>query len=76
MKGKPKYKYGDKVKISLGEELVEGTVYIIDTYGTFENSSDVSYDIMIKADRYKNEYNPEGKCLVKHIQEKHIISIE
>lgn len=76
MKGKPKYNYGDKVKISLDKELVEGTIEIIDIYGTFEDSSDVSYDIMIKADRYKNEYNPEGKCLVKHIQEKHIISIE
>lgn len=76
MKGKPKYKYGDKVKISLGEELVEGTIYIIDAYGTFEDPSDVSYDIMVESDRYKSEGNPEGKCLAKHIQEKYVIPIE
>lgn len=62
MRGKPKFKYNEKVKFQLGEEIKEGTIYIIDEYGTFSDPSDVSYDIM-------STY--EGRdCLFKHITEK------
>lgn len=62
MRGKPKFKYEEKVKFKLGEEIKEGTIYIIDEYGTFSDPSDVSYDIMSELDG--------RKCLFKHITEK------
>lgn len=63
MKGQPKYKKGQMVKFSLMDEIKEGCIYIIDKYGTFEDDSDVSYDIFVKP---KN-------CLYKHIREDLII---
>ena len=62
MKGYPKYKINDRVSFILEGIKYEGTIYIVDKFGTFDNPSDVSYDIM-------GEYN--GKpCLFKHITEK------
>ena len=63
MLGKPKYNYGDVVKFKLGDDVKEGIIAIIDRYGTFEGSSDVSYDIM----------NKEENILYKHFGEKYII---
>ena len=68
MIGKPKYKIGDKVSFKLEDTIYTGYVHIVDTYGTFENSSDVSYDIMIENWGPKKE-----KCLFKHINEYLII---
>jgi hypothetical protein len=59
MRGNPKYKFGDQVKFKLKEETISGTVYIVDQYGTFEDDSDVSYDIL----------NDDHNCLYKHIRE-------
>ena len=68
MKGYPKYKINDRVSFILEGIKYEGTIYIVDKFGTFDkygtwdNPLDVSYDIM-------GEYN--GKpCLFKHITEK------
>ena len=63
MKGHPKYKKDQTVKFSLMHEIKEGSIYIIDKYGTFEDDSDVSYDIFVK---------PEN-CLYKHVREDLII---
>ena len=68
MIGKPKYKIGDKVSFKLEDTIYTGYVHIVDAYGTFENSSDVSYDIMIENWGPKKE-----KCLFKHINENLII---
>ena len=67
---KLKYNYGDKVKFRLHnqyDEIIEkeGTVYIIDEHGTFENPGIVSYDILVT-----DEDNQ--KTLWKHIGE-HLI---
>lgn len=65
MIGKPKYKIGDKVQFFLkGEGTFSGEVFIVDKYGTFEDSSDVSYDIMVDNYGLKKE-----QCLFKHITE-------
>lgn len=66
MKGKPKYKIGDNVSFIFNDEKLSGTVFIVDAYGTFEDPTDVSYDIMVEDD---NAYN---KCLYKHINEKSV----
>lgn len=61
MIGKPRYKEGNIVTFEFGEDVIEGTIYIVDKFGTFEDKSDVSYDIMTK------------DCLYKHVNEKYII---
>ena len=77
MLGKPKYKYGDKVRFSIYKNSLsnskielKGEIWIIDSYGTFDDDSDVSYDILVK-NYYKDREN--GDCLFKHINEKLII---
>ena len=65
MLGKPKFKFDERVKFTLNNEILEGKIYIIDKYGTFENDSDVSYDIMVDEWGEKKE-----KCLFKHISER------
>lgn len=62
MKGKPKYKVGDRVRFECNGELVDGNVYIVDSFGTWEDPSDVSYDILSDQD-----------CLYKHIREDYIL---
>lgn len=63
MIGKPKYKEDDKVEFELSEgEVHEGTVWIVDKYGTFFDKSDVSYDIYVE----------EENMLYKHINEKYV----
>ena len=63
MRGKPKYNYGDVVKFKCGDDIKEGIIAIIDRWGTFEDNSDVSYDIM----------NKEENILYKHFGEKFVI---
>lgn len=63
MLGQPKYKEGQVVKFSIGDKTKEGIVYIIDKYGTFEDESDVSYDILVG----------DENCIYKHIREDFVI---
>lgn len=63
MIGKPKYKYDQPVSFRLGDKTYSGIIAIIDRYGTFEDDSDVSYDI----------YSKEENVLYKHIREDLII---
>ena len=61
MIGKPKYKVGDFVSFVLEDKVINGSVYIVDKFGTFEDDSDVGYDIMTE------------DCLYKHINERLIL---
>ena len=63
MLGKPKHKVGDTVKFIFGNELKTGSVFVVDKYGTFDNSTDVSYDILVE----------DENVLYKHIQEKYVV---
>ena len=70
MLGKPKFNHGDEVTFIVEEngkkyELL-GNIYIIDSYGTFYDNSDVSYDIMVKS---CNPITGDTPCLFKHIRE-------
>ena len=68
MKGKPKFKLGDRVQFTLKDGTFHGSIYIIDAYGTWDDPSDVSYDIMV------DEYGPKKEeCLFKHITEKLVV---
>ena len=69
MLGHPKFKYGDKVKFKITtkdniEKELEGEIFIVDAYGTFNQSRDVSYDIMVEHSHFDG-----GPCLYKHIVE-------
>ena len=70
MLGKPKFKVGDHVKFDIwyhNEKMtICGYVYIIDRFGTLENNTDVSYDIMTH----------DNRILYKHIGEKGVQSQE
>lgn len=59
MVGNPKYKIGDDVSFTLENDIKQGEIYIVDKYGTFEDDSDVSYDIFVKSDN----------VLYKHVKE-------
>ena len=61
MIGKPRFKESDRVSFVIENELVEGIIYIVDEYGTFEQSEEPSYDVLAE---FKGT-----KCLVKHISE-------
>ena len=65
-KGFPKFNYNDEVKFNLDGEIKKGIVYVIDKYGTFEDDSDVSYDVLVA--------NENERCLYKHINEKFLIT--
>lgn len=40
MKGKPKFKEGDKVEFSFRDETKVGVVWIVDKWGTFDDTTD------------------------------------
>lgn len=65
MKGYPKYEYGDIVRFNIKNEVITGKVYIIDKYGTFEDNSDVSYDIL----------DETNNILYKHIREDKVVIV-
>ena len=69
MIGRPKYKVGDKVVFRFPDfennaiKDVEGIVAIVDSYGTFFDQSDVSYDILDK----------KQNMLFKHVKEINVV---
>lgn len=77
MIGKPKYNCKDMVKFKLEDKEYIGEVWIVDKYGTWEDPSDVSYDILVE-NAFKEgdkHYKPgkDNSCLFKHITENLII---
>lgn len=69
MLGNPKFNAGDVVTFSLDDQVVKGVVYVVDAYGTCEDNSDVSYDIM----QYRGNM---PFCLYKHIREDFVTLVE
>ena len=79
MIGKPKYNCTDFVKFKLQDKEYVGEVWIVDKYGTWEDPSDVSYDILVE-DAFKEgdeHYKPgkDNSCLFKHISESLVIGL-
>lgn len=64
MLGYPKYQKDDKVLIKSfkNNKYVEGTIYIVDAFGTLGQNEEVSYDI----------YVLEENMLYKHIRESEV----
>jgi hypothetical protein len=63
MLGKPKHKVGDTVKFIFNNELKTGVIWVVDRFGTFDYTEDVSYDIMVESEN----------MFYKHIPEKYIV---
>jgi hypothetical protein len=59
MIGHPKYKRSDVVTFKCRDDVKTGTIYIVDSWGTFEQNDEPSYDIMVESEN----------CLYKHIRE-------
>lgn len=66
MTHKPKHKYGDLVQFEFNGKVKNGTISIIDAYGTFYDKKNVYYDVMVEDDN----------CLYKHICEKDLTKIK
>lgn len=71
MLGNPKYAVGEEVTFSLINKngidvTLIGTVQIVDWYGTFEDNTDVCYDILV------NDENGKPSILYKHVNEKSV----
>ena len=70
MRGKPKFKEGEKVAFTFGNIATkEGIVYIVDKYGTFDNPTDVSYDILVESENTLYKHITESK--VSKVRTKH-----
>lgn len=76
MIGNPKFNYGDIVSSSIVDmtgDIIEfeGTISVIDRYGTFEQNEEVSYDVMVD-----NWCNSGEKMFVKHIIEPNLTLVK
>lgn len=75
--GKPLFNINDEVGFYITpyksdkEIFCKGKVYIVDSYGTFEQNVEPSYDIMVE-----NFNNTDSPCLVKHIRESSIYTMK
>ena len=63
MLGKPKYKEGTTVKFIVCGKSKKGVIWIVDKYGAWNYTEDVSYDIMVESEN----------MFYKHIPEKYIV---
>ena len=59
MLGYPKFNYHEEVEFKINDEKLVGVIEIIDSYGTFFQQEEVSYDIYVKS----------NNTLYKHIKE-------
>ena len=71
MLGNPKFKVNDRVKFRIivngVKEEMEGVVAIVNSYGTFFQNEEPSYDIMVE------HFLGGEKTLVKHIRESDVV---
>ena len=69
MKGFPKFKIGDKVHFEFTikdkKYSEDGEIVVVDSYGTWDDDSDVSYDIRL-----------EDGSWWKHINEKFVTALK
>ena len=64
--GHPKYKYDEIISFEIEGKIKTGKVYVIDSYGTFEQHIEPSYDILVE----------EERTLYKHIRESWTVHID
>lgn len=62
MIGNPKYKYCDNVVFTIGNVKRDGVVWIVDKYGTFDDDSNVCYDIFVENENTLYKHINEDVC--------------
>jgi hypothetical protein len=67
MLGKPQFTTDDVVRFRIADRTLIGTIAVVDEYGTWEDASDVSYDIMVTPENTLYKHIPE--CLVSRLNE-------
>lgn len=65
MLGNPKYKIGDIVEFKCNDGIRTGVIAVVDRFGTFEYTDDVSYDILDKENRMFYKHFPENTIVRK-----------
>ena len=65
MLGNPKYKIGDIVEFKCNDDVKVGVIAVVDRFGTFEYTDDVSYDILDKEDKMLYKHFPEDTIIRK-----------
>ena len=58
--GYPQYQHGEEVSFKVSQGIKRGKILIVDAYGTFEQSEEPSYDILVEG---------AERCLYKHVTE-------
>lgn len=71
MIGKPKFKVGDVVRFKCQDKVKVGTIEIVDRWGTFDNPTDVSYDIMVESENMFYKHFTEQDIISKVSNEKY-----
>lgn len=71
MLGKPKFTIDDVVRFRIADRTVIGTIFVVDKYGSWEDASDVSYDIMVTSENTLYKHIPECLILSKMSDEKY-----
>ena len=66
MLGKPLYSYGQPVQFEIDGRIITGKIAIVDAYGTFFQTEEVSYDVL----------SEEENMLYKHIPEPQLMPLE
>ena len=70
MLGKPKYNFDEPVVVKIDNIFYIGRIAIIDKFGTFFDNTDVHYDVLIE------EYKDGNPCLIKHLPESSLRSVD
>ena len=68
MRGFPRFKIGDTVAFKFDGGNKVGVIWVVDKYGTFEDPSDVSYDIMVEQENVLYKHFTENLVLGKKSQ--------
>ena len=66
---KPKYKLGDVVEFIVNDKTQVGTIEIVDRFGTFGQSDQPSYDIMVD-----NWFGSGEAMFCKHVVESLVLN--
>ena len=62
MKGNPLYQEGDVVRFVIANRPLIGTINMVYEWGTWEDASDVQYDIIVAHENTLYQHIPE--CLI------------
>lgn len=63
--GRPLFKHKEIVSFMIKDEIKTGYVFVVDSYGTFEQNVEPSYDILVEEENTLYKHIPESWTLEK-----------